>query len=181
MWKDIKYFNNQIICDMIDSNRAGILGMLDECAFTVACACACVCLCVGCWLLASRCWGVASLHGACTYEPRRAYAYTRPPRGLAVGGSVFCCIVYLPFFVANTILLISTAHIFFAACRLMNQTDMTLLHTLDKTLGSHDRYDSKQTDSKNKDLRRDIDFKIKHFAGDVTYNIDGFLDKNKVA
>ena len=30
-----------------------------------------------------------------------------------------------------------------------------------------------------KELRRDQDFRLKHFAGDVTYCVDGFLDKNK--
>lgn len=36
-----------------------------------------------------------------------------------------------------------------------------------------------QTDGTQKDLRRDQDFRLKHFAGDVTYCVDGFLDKNK--
>ena len=96
VWKDVTYFNNEGICHMIDDNRKGILGFLDE------------------------------------------------------------------------------------SCRLVgNQTDATVLMMLDKNLKGHAHYTSYQIDPKVKGIRRDIDFRVKHFAGDVTYSIEGFLDKNK--
>eukprot|EP00041_Stephanoeca_diplocostata_P010600 m.168822 g.168822 ORF g.168822 m.168822 type:complete len:1039 (-) comp18222_c0_seq2:223-3339(-) len=94
-WHDIDYFNNKIICDMIDSNR-GLLAMLDEGCITV--------------------------------------------------GKV---------------------------------TDADLLRSLDKTLGNNDRYCSRQTNGADKALERNQHFRIKHFAGDVIYSIEGFLEKNK--
>lgn len=95
-WTDIEYFNNKIICDMVETPRTGMFAIFDE----------------GC---------------------------------ITVGGA----------------------------------TDAQVLHSMDKMLGSHKHYSSRQTNGKDKDLRRDQDFRIAHFAGDVIYTIDGFIEKNK--
>lgn len=38
---------------------------------------------------------------------------------------------------------------------------------------------SRQLKPLEKSLKLKEDFRVTHYAGDVTYNIDGFLDKNK--
>ncbi|KHN71773.1 Myosin-IA [Toxocara canis] len=34
-WKQVEYFNNKIICDLVELPRAGIISILDEACFTV--------------------------------------------------------------------------------------------------------------------------------------------------
>ncbi len=58
-------------------------------------------------------------------------------------------------------------------------TDRDLLSHLDRTLGTHAHYQSRTTAASDKSLRRDIDFRLKHFAGEVVYQVDGFIEKNK--
>lgn len=58
-------------------------------------------------------------------------------------------------------------------------TDETLLEAMDKKLGNHPHYSSRQLKPMDKELAHKINFRITHYAGDVIYNINGFLDKNK--
>eukprot|EP01121_Diplochlamys_sp_Union-15-3_P014837 TRINITY_DN4791_c0_g3_i1.p1 TRINITY_DN4791_c0_g3~~TRINITY_DN4791_c0_g3_i1.p1 ORF type:complete len:565 (+),score=86.86 TRINITY_DN4791_c0_g3_i1:67-1695(+) len=56
-------------------------------------------------------------------------------------------------------------------------TDKTLLEKLNTAFSKHEHYESYET---SRDKKIDPhSFRLKHYAGDVTYNINGFLDKNK--
>ncbi|UYV60906.1 MYO1D [Cordylochernes scorpioides] len=57
--------------------------------------------------------------------------------------------------------------------------DLTLLAALDTKLSSHPHYSSRRLCPSDRSLEHGRDFRIKHYAGDVTYSIQGFLDKNK--
>eukprot|EP00794_Sanderia_malayensis_P003495 gene3495-3994_t len=95
-WQQIDYFNNKIICDLVDLPHKGVIAILDE-----------ACLNVG------------------------------------------------------------------------KITDEMFLHAMDQKLGDHNHYKSRQTDSSDKSLSHNEDFRIRHYAGEVTYSVIGFLDKNK--
>jgi len=91
-WEPIKYFNNKIICDLIEG-KMGVIAMLDEC------------------------------------------------------------------------------------CLITESTDLTFLEKCNKNFNAHAHYESY---AKTKDRNiNDRSFRLKHYAGDVTYNVTGFLDKNK--
>lgn len=49
---------------------------------------------------------------------------------------------------------------------------------LDATKG-HNHYSSRRTDPVNKLLQHGQDFQVKHYAGDVVYSIEGFIEKNR--
>ncbi|KAF5295154.1 hypothetical protein FQR65_LT10542 [Abscondita terminalis] len=95
-WQDIDYFNNQIICDLVEAPHKGVLAIVDE-----------ACLNVG------------------------------------------------------------------------KVTDELLLETMDKKLKGHKHYTSRQLKPTEKSLQHKVNFRVTHYAGDVTYSIIGFLDKNK--
>jgi len=91
-WQDIPYFNNQIVCDLIDSKKpAGIIAFCDEEAI------------------------------------------------------------------------------------MPSATDKSLLNKLNSNLSSHKHYGNLSKESKRGDT---TEFCIKHYAGDVVYSTDGFIEKN---
>uniref|UniRef100_A0A1I7XSJ0 Myosin motor domain-containing protein n=1 Tax=Heterorhabditis bacteriophora TaxID=37862 RepID=A0A1I7XSJ0_HETBA len=94
-WTKIEYFNNKIICDVVELPRSGIFSVLDD-----ACA--------------------------------------------SVG----------------------------------NVTDEVFLRELDKNLQSHNHYCSRSIKPSEKSLKFE-EFRITHYAGDVTYSVYGFMDKNR--
>uniref|UniRef100_T1JD45 Myosin motor domain-containing protein n=1 Tax=Strigamia maritima TaxID=126957 RepID=T1JD45_STRMM len=57
--------------------------------------------------------------------------------------------------------------------------DELLLEAMNNKLVGHKHYASRMTSPADKTLEHHRDFRIKHYAGDVTYNIIGFIDKNK--
>merc|ERR1712223_1405654 len=96
-WVHIDYFNNQIICDLVDVPHKGVLALMDE-----------ACLNVG------------------------------------------------------------------------KTTDSMLLEAMDKKLKGNEDYTSRSIDSKeNKNLVIGQDFVIRHYAGNVVYNVYGFIEKNR--
>lgn len=95
-WKNIEYFNNQPICDLVEQNHKGILAIMDE-----------ACLNVG------------------------------------------------------------------------KVNDAMLLEALDQKLANHKHYTSRQLSPTDKQLDHKVNFRIKHYAGDVVYDINGFIEKNK--
>jgi myosin-1 len=62
-------------------------------------------------------------------------------------------------------------------CLIAESTDKTLFDKLNQHFKTHNHFETYLT-SKNRSIP-DSAFKIKHYAGDVVYQIDGFLDKNK--
>lgn len=95
-WVKIDYFNNKIICDLVEVQHTGVIALLDEACFLV--------------------------------------------------GTV---------------------------------TDKHFLHAMDEKYKDHKHYLSRQLDPQDKSLERDQQFRIRHYAGDVTYTVSGFIDKNK--
>nr|XP_039255052.1 unconventional myosin-Id-like [Styela clava] len=95
-WQNVEYFNNQIICDLVEQPHKGIIAICDE-----------ACLNVG------------------------------------------------------------------------KVTDSMFLEAMDNKLKDHAHFTSRRKDAKNKNLTHDQDFQILHYAGDVKYSVENFLDKNK--
>ncbi|XP_077979161.1 unconventional myosin-Id-like [Glandiceps talaboti] len=95
-WTNVEYFNNRIICDLVEQQHKGIISILDEACMNV--------------------------------------------------GKV---------------------------------TDVMYLQAMDQKLSHHAHYSSRQTKPASKDLVHNRDFRIRHYAGDVTYDVEGFIDKNK--
>ncbi|XP_053408862.1 unconventional myosin-Ib-like isoform X3 [Mercenaria mercenaria] len=95
-WIHVDYFNNAVICDLIEKNNVGILALLDE-----------QCLLPG------------------------------------------------------------------------NVTDKTFLEKLNQTCKDHPHFESRTLKKNQSDRTLPHDaFRLKHYAGNVTYKVDGFIDKN---
>jgi myosin I len=62
-------------------------------------------------------------------------------------------------------------------CLIAESTDKTLFEKMNQLFKTHKHFETYEI-SKNRAIP-DGSFKIKHYAGDVVYAIDGFLDKNK--
>lgn len=58
-------------------------------------------------------------------------------------------------------------------------TDRIFLQTLDTHHRHHPHYSSRQLCPTDKTMEFGRDFQIKHYAGDVTYSVEGFIDKNR--
>ncbi|KAM7373478.1 hypothetical protein PAMP_008326 [Pampus punctatissimus] len=58
-------------------------------------------------------------------------------------------------------------------------TDTVCLDSMDTKLAQHPHYTSRKLSPTDKTMEFQKDFRIRHYAGDVTYSIEGFLDKNK--
>lgn len=95
-WEHVDYFNNQVICSLVEAPHVGILAILDE-----------ACLNVG------------------------------------------------------------------------KVTDKMFLEAMSKKLANHKHFTSRQLTPTEKNLAYDKDFRVQHYAGNVTYKVTGFIDKNK--
>ncbi|CAH2281774.1 unconventional myosin-Ig [Pelobates cultripes] len=58
-------------------------------------------------------------------------------------------------------------------------TDTIFLESMNSKLGRHPHYTSRKLSTADKSMAFNRDFRIKHYAGNVTYSVEGFLDKNK--
>lgn len=95
-WTNVEYFNNQIICELVEQPHKGVISIMDE-----------ACLNVG------------------------------------------------------------------------KITDEMLLDAMDKKLSNHPHYSSRQLKPMDKELKHREDFRITHYAGDVIYCVNGFIEKNR--
>ncbi|XP_012934852.1 unconventional myosin-Id [Aplysia californica] len=95
-WQHVDYFNNKVICDLVELPHKGVLAILDE-----------ACLNVG------------------------------------------------------------------------KVTDEMFLDAMSQKLGKHERFTCRKLAPADKTLEHKRDFRIRHYAGDVTYSVAGFIDKNK--
>uniref|UniRef100_A0A8C6PSS7 Myosin IG n=2 Tax=Nothobranchius furzeri TaxID=105023 RepID=A0A8C6PSS7_NOTFU len=60
-----------------------------------------------------------------------------------------------------------------------NVTDTVCLESMNTKLAQHPHYTSRKFNPSDKSMDFQKHFRIRHYAGDVTYSVDGFLEKNK--
>ncbi|XP_027033689.1 unconventional myosin-Ig isoform X1 [Tachysurus fulvidraco] len=58
-------------------------------------------------------------------------------------------------------------------------TDTVCLESMNNKLCQHPHYTSRKLCTTDKSMEFNRHFRIRHYAGDVTYSVEGFLDKNK--
>ncbi|XP_029444060.1 unconventional myosin-Ig isoform X2 [Rhinatrema bivittatum] len=58
-------------------------------------------------------------------------------------------------------------------------TDIMFLDSMNLKLCTHPHYTSRKLKAIDKSMAFNRDFRIRHYAGDVTYSVEGFIDKNK--
>ncbi|XP_037549432.1 unconventional myosin-Ig [Nematolebias whitei] len=58
-------------------------------------------------------------------------------------------------------------------------TDTVCLDSMDTKLAQHPHYTSRKRNPSDKTMEFQKHFRIRHYAGDVTYSVEGFLEKNK--
>ncbi|XP_075444251.1 unconventional myosin-Ig isoform X3 [Ascaphus truei] len=58
-------------------------------------------------------------------------------------------------------------------------TDTMFLESMNTKLCKHPHYTSRKLFATDKSMEFKRDFRIKHYAGNVTYSVEGFIDKNK--
>uniref|UniRef100_A0A8B9HRG0 Myosin IG n=1 Tax=Astyanax mexicanus TaxID=7994 RepID=A0A8B9HRG0_ASTMX len=58
-------------------------------------------------------------------------------------------------------------------------TDTVCLDSMNQKLGQHAHYTSRKLCPTDKTMEFNRHFRIRHYAGDVTYSVESFLDKNK--
>lgn len=58
-------------------------------------------------------------------------------------------------------------------------TDALFLESMNSRLGKHPHFTSRKLSPTDKTMKFGQDFRIKHYAGVVTYSVEGFIDKNK--
>nr|CAD7268074.1 unnamed protein product [Timema shepardi] len=201
-WRNIEYFNNQIICDLVEEPHKGMLAIVDE-----------ACLNVGkvtdetvlTRLLHPTliCPSVSSPHTAPpSHSPLAPPSHSplvppptappshsplAPPRlfshgsslPLSTGSSSHGSSLPLSTGSSSTVFtrLLST-HQYRGASQSVVCCQL-LLEAMDKKLSHHEHYTSRQLKPLDKLLKHKVEFRIRHYAGDVVYNIYGFLDKNK--
>ncbi|XP_056154272.1 unconventional myosin-Ig [Lampris incognitus] len=60
-----------------------------------------------------------------------------------------------------------------------NVTDTVCLESMNTKLAQHPHYTSRKLSPTDKTMEFQRHFRVRHYAGDVTYSVEGFLDKNK--
>uniref|UniRef100_A0A8C5DM77 Unconventional myosin-Id-like n=1 Tax=Gouania willdenowi TaxID=441366 RepID=A0A8C5DM77_GOUWI len=58
-------------------------------------------------------------------------------------------------------------------------TDTVCLESMNTKLSQHPHYTSRKLNPTDKSMDFQKHFRVRHYAGDVTYSVEGFLDKNK--